>query len=541
MPFVKIPPAFFKKAKLEYSDWRFAWFREVIQNSADAGSTSIRFELSKTDEGDLVIEARDNGCGMTQEVIEGALLALGGSVKPLQDNPVGGFGMAKNIILLAHKSWTVHSKNVRVHGAGGSYELDSGQVPYLEGTLLRVTFDPEDSSESLLKLALDRFMAAFSSRHLRVYFNGELRPVEPLRSTYEKDLALGHLVFDPVEGSNTHSLWVRVNGIPMFEYRIWSRSNRAFKAFLELKNGLEVLTVNRDGLRDEPRRELNELIHKLSEDLSSLKRGTLQFTVTLNPSDGIVQHVPSQVDEVFAEDRDVVLDKLRNLRHRLRNRLTDPAYPKDFEVRVHSIGLKRASSGEVISVRDVRKVLGKSINKKLATAWVVACKALLTLPRFAPHVSFDPQFGAAYSLGFDPEAPFVCMGKRVYFGFVFDNSTEACCVVDDSSITLSVNPFVFTEELPWKSRVSIANLMDLAYHEVAHIFESSHSSDFCAEEVGLRRQFRRKFEDRLIYMAVHQAFRALGAAKGSLLEEEIEDESLLPAKSSVSRLTSEEL
>ena len=44
MASVIIGPEFFKKEFNEYDNWRWAWVREICQNSIDAGSAQITFE-----------------------------------------------------------------------------------------------------------------------------------------------------------------------------------------------------------------------------------------------------------------------------------------------------------------------------------------------------------------------------------------------------------------------------------------------------------------------------------------------------------------
>jgi 3-isopropylmalate dehydratase small subunit len=66
--YVTLPQSFFAKAKREYQDWRQAFFREVLQNSIDAGATDICFNIRQHSDTSAVITVTDNGCGMDRVV-----------------------------------------------------------------------------------------------------------------------------------------------------------------------------------------------------------------------------------------------------------------------------------------------------------------------------------------------------------------------------------------------------------------------------------------------------------------------------------------
>lgn len=510
MAFVKIPRSYFAKAKLEYSDWRFAWFREVVQNSVDAGCSTIRFTTTVFPDGNLCVSATDDGTGMSEDTIVNVLLALGESAKSGEDS-VGGFGMAKNLILLAHESWSVISGSTKVFGVGGNYEVDS--LPnYQLGTRITVTLDVADSSPVEFENSLLRLVKNSNCPNVSIYLNDALLERNQVEFDYEKCFPQGLLSFSD-STSNVHSLWVRVNGIPMFEYRLWSKSSKAFRAVLELKDSRSVLNVNRDGLKSDAQRDLNELVHSLSEDLSTLKRATLQFRFVINPEVSTVYPGPSTpitVDEVFSTEAQRTASTVEKLNDKLTELISDGSYPGDFQVQVHSIALRKSRKDkDSISLRKVRSILNHSMTKKLAHTWMVGCKAVLSLPRFSSsRRSFDwnGQLMSATNLGFDPTADFSFNEKRVKFGFIFDANTQACLSEYENSIHFLLNPTIFNDDLPWKGRIVVANLMDVVFHEVAHVHEANHGPDFCLEEMKLRRQYRERFYDGQIYRVAHRLF-----------------------------------
>lgn len=76
-----------------------AFYRELVQNSIDAGATSIGVTVSfepdpgNPGEGSASISVRDDGSGMGREVIEGQLTVLFRSGKEEQEGKIGKFGV----------------------------------------------------------------------------------------------------------------------------------------------------------------------------------------------------------------------------------------------------------------------------------------------------------------------------------------------------------------------------------------------------------------------------------------------------------------
>ena len=118
---VQVPHSYFRKAKMEYADWRWAMIREFIQNSYDAQATTIDFRLTVNDRDAIELSVDDDGIGMDRDTLENVLLCMGGSRKP--EGAIGGFGYAKAILFFAHQSYTIRTQDLRVEGSGGEYRL----------------------------------------------------------------------------------------------------------------------------------------------------------------------------------------------------------------------------------------------------------------------------------------------------------------------------------------------------------------------------------------------------------------------------------
>jgi len=81
----------FENFRLRYTDWKKAWWREILQNSVDTCLEAldnygrrgkIICELySYTDSDAVVIKVSDNGMGMTLKLLKDAFLKSGGSGK----------------------------------------------------------------------------------------------------------------------------------------------------------------------------------------------------------------------------------------------------------------------------------------------------------------------------------------------------------------------------------------------------------------------------------------------------------------------------
>ena len=131
---IRIGPSFFAKVKNDYADWRFAWCREISQNSSDCGSTGIQVTIEEPD-GHTIATVENNGEPMTREILTGKLLALGESGKTATTGQIGTFGRAKEIVYLSHERYEIHTGGLVVRGSGANYTIGENSSP-LQGTPL---------------------------------------------------------------------------------------------------------------------------------------------------------------------------------------------------------------------------------------------------------------------------------------------------------------------------------------------------------------------------------------------------------------------
>jgi hypothetical protein len=167
---VGISHDFFRKGLNDYAEPYAAWIREIGQNSIDSGCSNIRFNTSYDSDRNTVIIAENDGPPMDEATLLDKFLCLGGTTKTF-DGTVGGFGVAKVVIALAHKSYRIDTGTCVVEGSGGDFELSTR--PYFHGTRTKITFFGDCTAE--LKAAFDRFCKFGQWGAMQIFFHHEIR------------------------------------------------------------------------------------------------------------------------------------------------------------------------------------------------------------------------------------------------------------------------------------------------------------------------------------------------------------------------------
>ncbi|MDD5149812.1 MAG: ATP-binding protein [Flavobacterium sp.] len=251
---VKIPSTYFSQnIKRQYSSPRLALFREFLQNSVDAGSKNIRFELNVDN---MVCE--DDGCGMDTDRLIQAMLTLSGSVKG--ENATGGFGEAKNLLLFAHDKYFIHTRTNKVEGSCLSYELNTN-AQYREGTRIQIFFHESFSynMNEYIKTGKD-FIARCNLPGINIYINNNLLDniEEYLELVYQAEWC-------NIYTKSAYDMYyaaVRKNGIEMFEVYLNESSNKKFIIELTL-NSIDCLSSNRDSMQYKYREELQKITNNI--------------------------------------------------------------------------------------------------------------------------------------------------------------------------------------------------------------------------------------------------------------------------------------
>lgn len=506
---VELPSSYFSKGKLEYNNWKTAWFREAIQNSADAGANQIDFQINQDDQdGNLIrVVCKDNGKGMDEDTLVNVFLCLGGSKK--DEGATGGFGYAKVLLAFAHQRYEIKTRNIICKGSGGTYTW--GEAPEREeGVALEVFMDRSDVSEWELKHALDTIVSNSSIKGIKITLNGEELGFDSNNLPYSKETSLGNLSFRDNESSYGQStLWVRMNGLAMFPYRLSTSGNTGFDGYLELDGrSIEVLTSNRDSLSNQKSNELNEIFNTLANDREKLKlAGEIDLTlnhqnISLDDLDESDRHQISALAQQREMSGEEILHMLKNISADLESdnpfnglakkvssiqkkivshieNIPANLYPTNFRIKHSTDGAEQSDSHKVAAQisKDMRLVR----NSKLAVGWKAIIETLLSSEEYRDRLHVEKIGDNFYK-----------RGSLIQTGFVFGspvglNENDR----DQKRISIMINPdYVLREDL------EVGDIIDIAHHELTHLVHDYHCEEFTIREMGLRRIARKDIGER---------------------------------------------
>jgi DNA mismatch repair enzyme (predicted ATPase) len=148
---IRIGQEFFITALKDYHDWQEKWWREAVQNSVDGGGKNIHLAATPQSDGTMLVACDDDGRGMDEDTIINKFLVLGATTKTSASGTAGGFGKAKELLLLPWISWRIHSRDREVLGAGIDYEIK--EAPYRQGTRLEVVMPADKKTDHAVALA----------------------------------------------------------------------------------------------------------------------------------------------------------------------------------------------------------------------------------------------------------------------------------------------------------------------------------------------------------------------------------------------------
>lgn len=505
---IKLPPNYFSGTKHDYSNWIIAWFREAIQNSVDAKAKNIDFKIEvDPDKPDSIrVSCQDDGVGMDKRILFDVFLALGGSEKG--ENAIGGFGHAKILLAFAHLNYEIETQGVKVNGISDQYDWIETEPK--KGVRLQVDMDTKDVSEYRLSSSLHDIVhhSEFKS-DVRITLNGETLLSKEKAHPYKQDTVLGHLTFkDMPHGYNSSSLWVRMNGLAMFNASLWSKGDTAFEGYLDLSGASkEVLTSNRDGLTKENTRVLNELLQTLANDREKLKlSGDIDILLnekefSLNDfSESDQQYIRTEssrqnlTSEEYLErlmataDDDAselaknpfksLIDDVMKAKRKRDNDISDiPAnwYPTNFKVKFADGDVKPEDTHKFAS--KITATMSKKRVGKLAAGWTSIVKTLLE----------NEKYREALGVHKANNGEFYRNEHLIQTGFVFGKPAGLNVSEDDKKrISIMMNPDHVIEK-----DYDVGDLVALAQHELTHIAVSSHYESFTTAEFEVRRIARR--------------------------------------------------
>lgn len=282
---IKIGPHFFQQEKRNYSNWRTALIREIVQNSADsAGCTRIDFKISKKDNV-TVIRAEDNGAGMSKEVLLNTFLVMGETTKS-GTNTVGGFGKARVLICFAQNKYKIQSFDYICTGSGAEYEIKKSSLNF-SGCVFEIETDDSDWVE------ITKNVLKNCTLYPSVYINGERFNERLRQSKHIRTLSFAEVY---VNKSATPGVHIRSGGTWMFSK--YSDIKAQVCVELHKETARDSLTANRDGLQYNQDNELQSFLNELAANTkSALRDKTKHFTKYVNKGLGFKSRPKSKDNE----------------------------------------------------------------------------------------------------------------------------------------------------------------------------------------------------------------------------------------------------
>jgi len=444
---VNIPKDYFNKtAKREYVFWARALIREFLQNSVDAGSSTIKFKFRRSH---LSLVVQDDGCGMDKDIILSKLLALGGSHK--QQGAVGGFGKAKEILFFAWNSYAIHTKCWLVEGEGSEYSVREVSQ-YYNGTRCVIYFYNEQEFNAALTAAIEYLPR--NEVDADIYLNSS-----KVSYAFGSKKKVRQFKWGTIYTCDAFSkdVSVRVNGLEMHKRYTTSRLKNQIIAEL---NGYstKVLVSNRDTIN-----------HKYSCEI----QGFLS-ELAINPISA-TENFDEDIQEEIGGNRILVPKSLLMLwdtpvsqvpinggiqgANVNKSVFNFPNFKYEFIVR-----RSKSFDKEVI-----KQFMADPISESLAKIWSSLIFEVVVANEI-PIYSF-----------------------RV--GFIFNKKVRGLCMGKPELPTILINPLCKDITSSKKLKELKEVLEDVAYHEVAHISNRRHDEIFvmCAERYRLaHRKWRRK-------------------------------------------------
>lgn len=259
---------YFQTVKREYNEWREKWWREVVQNAVDAGARTIQLGVTVNEDGTNTCWCEDDAGGMPLDVFRGKFLKFGGTTKRGVDGAAGGFGKAKELIVLPWLSWSVHTREHKAIGRTNVIRVVP--APMLRGTRVEATMAADNTTTSL---AAKAFLSKCDLPGIRITVDGE--PVTARLRAKEKlfDLEAAEVWFNKGRVFADSYYFVRVKGPrgSLYTFSGYLPDSVDGTVIIEItKPSIDILTANRDGFSDwSTKRKVEEFISRIAADSKS--------------------------------------------------------------------------------------------------------------------------------------------------------------------------------------------------------------------------------------------------------------------------------
>ena len=483
---ISIGQEFFVTALKDYSDWPIKWWREAIQNSVDAGSQNVSLGSYVNENGTVTVYCDDDGKGMDEETLINKFLVLGGTTKVAGGGTAGGFGKAKELLLLPWIEWQIHSRSSFIRGAGINYELQ--RTSYRQGTRLEVTMPADRKTDHVMACA---FLEKSYLPNVSFTVNGDaveanLMGDDLIDSVPDK----ADIYF--IRGNKTQNyLYVRTHGLFMFSRYIGDVPGFVIAELTA--PSVDLLTANRDGFRDYyVGSAIDRLAERIAKDnLSALKskqgmirqkwKGSGKFRATQMAASLLEQVGPHREGNLSTDDAHRIVLTVHNYAQQETRAMLPSAQVASVMLDQKFLGpdhlqaaleqlvwqpdfyIQNDISGFFVPKKFFPETMTPTINK-LAKTWVELCRFVMM------QLGSDEHFGV---------------------GFVFSRDTAAAALTneDDEGRTekwIMINPYKDMDSFDDVWRPARDNdlkwLYAAAIHECTHIADriSYHDESFAA-------------------------------------------------------------
>lgn len=259
---IQISPRFFIHELHNYSDWKSAFFRELIQNAIDADSSHISISINQITQTQCQIVFADNGIGMNEEVLRDVYFNLGATGKEGVDT-IGGHGRARILTCFAHDNYQIRTQNLLCNGTGGTYEIETHH-PHTRGCIVTITVHAANAAEMEDSLREYLSMCQLSCG---VTINKAPFTTWLYRRITKRSLTIGTV---HTTKAKPYHLIVRVRGVAMFHRSTACKLGAIVE--IDPAQSREILTVSRDRFKTHNQSELDQFIEEITIDSSRFER-----------------------------------------------------------------------------------------------------------------------------------------------------------------------------------------------------------------------------------------------------------------------------
>lgn len=289
-----MPKKAFRDERRMYYMWKFAFFRELLQNATDngVGASKISIEIKERPEGGCVVVFDDNGKGMTEEILRKVYFRYGATTKT-GGSSVGGFGRARVLTCFGADHFEILTNDVvaaAVHRVdengeelGGLFSIGKAEVHH-KGCRLHIELHDTDwesmarELQSVLNMSQIKPEVTIRTPPMTepvVWKQWTSRGRKAGALTAEDENSEQHefaevWVNKSAPENMRHRLMVRVNGSVMFHS--WTDVDAQVIIELDTPRSREILDMSRSSLQGNYRVALEDFMSRLAKDSQTALR-----------------------------------------------------------------------------------------------------------------------------------------------------------------------------------------------------------------------------------------------------------------------------